>query len=148
SMLRHVDVERAIVESQWAMPRQGRSAIAAQMRNYGRVVGACEALGVRMMFVQPGQWKRFVGLNRKHRLDVGDRRDDPVTLSQSRWKALVVPHARAVPGFVDALPARATKAFTVGAADAVCLALAAVQRLEGFERYRWRFNAPSREGIP
>src|SRR5215467_13841665 len=86
SMLRHVDVERAIVESQWAMPRQGRSAIAAQMRNYGRVIGACEALGVRMLFVQPGQWKRVVGLNRKHRHDVGDRRDDPVTLSQSRWK--------------------------------------------------------------
>ena len=122
------DIERAVIESQWAMPRQGRSAIAEQMRAYGEIQGVLQALELRVLYVRAADWKRRVGLTR-----------GSASMTNTAWKARILPHARAVPGFVDALPVRCTKAFEIGAADATCMALATANTIPGLERYRWRF---------
>jgi hypothetical protein len=115
------NVEMVIVERQSAMPRQGRTSIASQMTAYGAILGACAALGLRVECVAPVQWKRLAGavvqsfgassskLKFGSLLNVG--------------KAASLEHARAVPGFVDAMPPCTPHAVQIGMADAVLIGL-------------------------
>jgi hypothetical protein len=134
------DVEMVAVERQSAMPRQGRTSIASQMTAYGVILGACAALGLRVECVAPVQWKRLAGavvqsvsLNTKPQssgslLNAGKASSDSksqLTFGSllNAGKAASLAHARAVPGFVDAMPARTSQAVQIGMADATLIGL-------------------------
>jgi hypothetical protein len=154
-LLRFLDDPRGIiklvvVETQTPMPRQGRTSIGKQMAGYGRILGTCEGLGLPVSTILPAVWKRKVGLlardqamrDRLGRDRLGrDRlgRDRHTSLRVTGRKALILPHAHAVPNFTACLPRRCSKELEIACADAVCLALAAVQGRSGFEAYKWWF---------
>jgi hypothetical protein len=153
-LLRFLDDPRGIiklvvVETQMPMPRQGRTSIGKQMAGFGRMLGTCEGLGLPTLTILPAVWKRKAGLLARGELDrvaadrtVADRTVADRTVADrtvADRKALILPHAHAVPNFTACLPRRCSKELEIACADAVCLALAAVQGRSGFEAYRWRF---------
>lgn len=160
TMLRLIDeprgaIECVAVESQTAMPRQGRTSIASQMRGYGQILGVCAGLVLPVRTIMPAVWKRRVGLRLRH----GDSetlsalrtewRQDAISLRQmeklahraenAAWKRESLAHARAVPNFTVCEPKRCNEALLVGMADAVLVALAVANVDPSFKAYHWRF---------
>jgi len=140
-----------VVELQTAMPRQGRTAIATQMRRYGEILGVCEALGLPVRTIAPVAWKRRFGLLR---LNAGDvlgpppvpttrRQSELMTRRQSQAAAMArkresLAHAHAVPNFTVSMPKRCNMQLQIGMADATLLALAAVAGDPLYKPFHWR----------
>jgi len=131
ALLRAVDdprgvVRLVVVETQTAMPRQGRTSIAGQMRGYGQILGVCAGLGIPVETIAPVVWKRRVGL-----ISARSR-----SRSEKAWSLV---HARTLPNFAACEPKRCNQALLVGMADAALMALAAVIVKPSYKPYHWRF---------
>lgn len=160
-------IGRVAVELQTAMPRQGRTSIASQMRGYGHIIGVCAGLGLPLQTIAPVVWRRRTKLETRekasllHAAWLRERGSDPGWIPTERpfdlekasairaatlqdagwrdWKRESLAHARTVPNFTSCEPKRCNNALLVGMADAVLIALAVANADPSFKAYHWRF---------
>lgn len=112
SEMRLLEVRRAVIEQQQAMPKQSPKSSFTIGLGYGKLLGALEAQGIAHQPVRPRQWK------------------DKVLRSTAKDKDAAIAHAHRIAPGVDLKPGQKRTAHD-GMADAICLADYAQRLMKG-----------------